>query len=88
MRHLVDELPGSEIAGTDYNPDTIAWCRANIAGIRFELNGLAPPLAFDDAQFDFVYGISVLTHLSEAMQFAWFDELHRVTKPAASSPSA
>lgn len=81
LRHMTSELPGSSIAGSDYNSDSIAWCRANIPGIRFELNALAPPLPFDEAQFDFVFALSVLTHLSEDMHFAWFEELRRVTKP-------
>jgi len=34
-----------------------------------------------DAQFDLVYSISVFTHLPEAMQFAWLDELARVCAP-------
>jgi ubiquinone/menaquinone biosynthesis C-methylase UbiE len=81
LRHLTDELPKGALAGSDYNPDSIEWCRKNIPGIRFELNGLAPPLPFDEGEFDAVYAISVVTHLSEAMQFAWVDELRRVTKP-------
>jgi SAM-dependent methyltransferase len=81
LRHLPDELPGSVIAGADYNPEAIEWCRRNIPDIRFELNGLAPPLPFDDGAFDVVFAISVLTHLSEAMHVAWFDELRRVTRP-------
>jgi SAM-dependent methyltransferase len=81
LRHLVDELPGSQLTGTDYNAVSIGWCRQNIPGIRFELNDLAPPLPFGDAEFDFVFALSVFTHLSEAMHHAWFEELRRVTKP-------
>jgi SAM-dependent methyltransferase len=81
LRHLPELLPGSTIAGSDYNAESIDWCRRHIPGIRFELNELAPPLPFEDGEFDFVFGISVLTHLSEKMHFAWFDELRRVTRP-------
>jgi len=81
LRHLPDLLPGSRLVGSDYNPASVEWCRANIDGIRFELNGLAPPLPFDDAAFDFVLALSVLTHLSEPMHVVWFDELRRVTRP-------
>jgi ubiquinone/menaquinone biosynthesis C-methylase UbiE len=39
-----------------------------------------PPLTFGDEHFDFVYSISVFTHLPEEMQFAWLEELRRVTR--------
>jgi SAM-dependent methyltransferase len=82
IRHLGDFLRGEpSLAGSDYNPETIAWCRANIPGIRFEKNELAPPLPFPGGSFDAVYALSVLTHLSEAMHFAWRDELKRVLRP-------
>lgn len=82
LRHLAGFLPGTPaLTGSDYNPETIAWCRAHIPGIRFEKNELAPPLPFADASFDAVYVLSVFTHLSEAMHFAWRDELKRVLKP-------
>lgn len=81
VRHLPDLLATGTVAGSDYNQDTIRWCRANLPGIRFEHNGLEPPLGFDDEAFDFVYAVSVLTHLSEPMQFAWMADLHRVTRP-------
>jgi SAM-dependent methyltransferase len=31
--------------------------------------------------FDFIYAISVFTHIDEEMQNAWIQELHRVLKP-------
>jgi len=42
---------------------------------------LEPPTEFPDDTFDFIYGISVLTHLPEMLQFAWMNELSRVLKP-------
>lgn len=69
------------IAGSDYNGETIAWCKANLAGIDFEKNELAPPLPFADDSFDVVYNFSVFTHLSEGACLAWAAELHRVLRP-------
>ena len=39
-----------------------------------------PPLPFPDRFFDFVYSISIFTHLPEAMQFAWLEDINRVLK--------
>lgn len=82
IRHLPEALPaGSTIAGTDYNPRTIQWCKANIPGVTFVQNQLQPPLSFDDHSFDAIYTISVFTHLSETNCHAWFAELVRVCRP-------
>lgn len=83
IRHMPDLLAdrSARIVGTDYNPATIAWCEANLPGIAFALNGLAPPLPFPDDSFDAAYTFSVFTHLSRDMHEAWAAELLRVLKP-------
>jgi 2-polyprenyl-3-methyl-5-hydroxy-6-metoxy-1,4-benzoquinol methylase len=73
-------VPGS-VHGSDLNADAVAWCRANLPFGRFEQNGLAPPLAYTDGQFDLVYALSVFTHLPLELQHAWVDELERVLQP-------
>ena len=83
VRHMSDllrERPVS-LTATDYNPESIAWCRQNLPGIQFAENGLDPPLPFEDSRFDAIYCFSVVTHLSEAKQLAWVKELRRVLKP-------
>ena len=80
MTALLGERAGS-LTGADYNPRTIAWCRANLPGIAFAENALLPPLPFADASFDAVYCFSVFTHLSEPVQLAWAAELRRVLAP-------
>jgi len=67
--------------GSDYNAKYIQWCSNNIPEVTFKPNSLEPPLPFEDHTFDIVYGISIFTHLSEKMYYAWFDELFRVLKP-------
>jgi len=80
-RHLPNLLPaGSEVFGTDYNKKYIQWCQTNIAGIRWCVNDLNPPLPFKEESFDAVIGLSVFTHLAEPSHSVWMKELHRITK--------
>jgi SAM-dependent methyltransferase len=84
VRHLPALLEGDGewgIFGSDFNHETVGWCRRHIGGVTFVENRLEPPLAFPAASFDAVYCISVLTHLSEAMHRAWVGELARVLRP-------
>ena len=79
LRHLAAD---SKLTGADINPAAIAWCKENLDfGAEFLCNGPRPPLSLPDASQDLVYGISVLTHLDEDLQFEWLRELHRVTAP-------
>jgi SAM-dependent methyltransferase len=83
IRHLPPLFAGREVrlSGTDYNPESIAWCRVNFPGMRFIDNQLEPPLPLPDNAFDVVYNFSVFTHLSQATQLAWAAELQRILKP-------
>ena len=38
------------------------------------------PTPYEDSFFDFIYGISILTHLDETLQFMWLAELKRITR--------
>jgi SAM-dependent methyltransferase len=84
VRHLPPLLPaGSQVFGTDYNANTVEWCKNNIKEVIFAQNELQPPTQYPDATFDAVYGLSVFTHLSEASHTAWYRELMRITAPDA-----
>jgi SAM-dependent methyltransferase len=74
-------LKNTAIHGTDYNTKTIKWCKENLPFARFETNQLLPPTSYADDSFDFVYAISVFTHLSETHQLRWMAELKRILKP-------
>jgi SAM-dependent methyltransferase len=69
------------VAGSDLDAPAVEWCRRNLPFARFEANGLAPPLVFEDASFDLVYALSVFTHLTGDLQTAWRDELRRLLRP-------
>jgi SAM-dependent methyltransferase len=67
--------------GCDYNKDGIRWCQANLPFARCAVNALDPPLPYADRTFDLAYALSVFTHLPEALQRPWVDELFRVVRP-------
>jgi SAM-dependent methyltransferase len=75
------DLPETRVHGCDYNARHVAWCRQAIPFAEFRLNRLTPPLPYGPAEFDFVYAISVFTHLTEELQLAWIRELERVLSP-------
>jgi SAM-dependent methyltransferase len=80
LRHW-STLEGTEVYGTDYNPELIAWCKENLPFAEFRVNDLVGGLAYEDEKFDFIYAWSVFTHLTEAQQFFWIEELSRVLRP-------
>lgn len=79
-RHWAD-LPHTRIVGSDYNARLVAWCRTGLPFAHFDQNALAPPLRYDDGEFDVVYALSVFTHLPEDLQQRWMQELARVLRP-------
>lgn len=82
IRALATLLPGCELHGIDVDPVAIDWLERNYSRFgRFSVAPHRPPTSFADDSFDLVFGISVLTHLPEDMQFDWLTELARITKP-------
>lgn len=80
VRHISEKSQKGNVFATDYNAETIAWNKQNIQGVEFNLNPLEAVLPYDDSFFDFIYGISIFTHLSEKLHFEWKNELTRVLK--------
>jgi SAM-dependent methyltransferase len=76
-------FPGPTIFGGDIDADNIGWCRQHIPSGEFHVLPLRPPTKFTNAQFDLVIGTSVFTHLAEDVQFAWLEELQRITVSGA-----
>jgi SAM-dependent methyltransferase len=71
---------GVSFHGVDVDARAIAWCLKNLPG-DFRALSDAKRLPFADRLFDVVYAISIFTHMDEAEQFIWLDEVHRVMKP-------
>lgn len=82
IRHLPEIIGnGCIFYGTDYNEKSINWCNTNIRNANFNLNTIEAKLPYEENSFDIIYGISIFTHLSEEMHYAWTGELLRVLKP-------
>jgi SAM-dependent methyltransferase len=79
IRHLSSH-PGA-LYGSDFNGDAIRWCQEHLLFARFEPNDLGPPLAYSSQSIDFIYAISVFTHLPVDLQHQWIDELARALRP-------
>jgi SAM-dependent methyltransferase len=80
IRHWAS-VESPAIHGADCNEALIRWCREHLAFARFSVNDPTPPLAYADKAFDFVYAVSVFTHLSEELQLSWINDLRRVLRP-------
>ena len=79
IRHLGKKYKG-QIYGTDMNSQLVMWSDQNLRFASFGKNGLSPPLKHLDETFDFVFALSVFTHLSEPLQVSWIKELSRVLR--------
>jgi SAM-dependent methyltransferase len=76
---FLQAIPQFAVYGTDVNVDLVTWCQENLPRVTTTANGASPPLSFGDGQIDFVYSLSIFTHLPEPSMLAWLDELARVT---------
>jgi SAM-dependent methyltransferase len=71
----------ARLHGSDYNPRLISWCSENLTFGEFRTNDLEPSLDFADESMDFVYSLSIFTHLDEPIQVPWVEEITRVLRP-------
>jgi len=80
LRYLMQTGSAAQICGCDIDTELIRWCTRNLPKGEYAVVSPQPPLPYRSEQFDFIYGISVLTHLDEKAQFLWLRELKRVIK--------
>lgn len=69
------------LQGCDYNPELVDWCNGHIPGVKVQINHIGQDLPFEDNLFDFVYLLSVFTHLTLGEQAFLVSEFHRVLRP-------
>jgi SAM-dependent methyltransferase len=69
--------------GSDIDMEAIAWCEKHLQGMSFAVNDPLPPISFSADRFDFIYAISVFSHLDEDHAALWLQELQRIAAPDA-----
>ena len=81
VRHIPRYISkNSKVYGVDINKQMIEWNSAHIRNVSFSINEYNPPTNFDDNYFDFVFALSVFTHIQYEFQSKWLKEIHRVIK--------
>ncbi|MDX2142960.1 MAG: class I SAM-dependent methyltransferase [Rhodospirillaceae bacterium] len=81
MTRFLGMMDAVEAHASEINPDMAKWCRENLKTVVTTKNEELPPLSFADGAFDFVYSMSIFTHLSEERTRPWLDEMARVLAP-------
>jgi SAM-dependent methyltransferase len=81
VRVLAAAYPTVEWHGCDPNEPAIAWARANLPGIGFQVSPTVPPMSSQDDHFDAVFAISIWSHFSERAAKAWLAEMGRLVRP-------
>jgi SAM-dependent methyltransferase len=75
------DLKGPRVFGCDYDGVLTEWCQANLPFLKVKTNASVPPLPFRRESFDFIYAISLFTHLTPTAQDQWMADVGRLLKP-------
>jgi len=75
------ELRPAKYTGVDVDQDAVEWSGKNVPLANFIHGPEKPPLPFGDDGFDFVFSVSVFSHLDEPHCRMWADELTRILAP-------
>ncbi len=84
LRRLPDIFPNARIYGSDVDGEAVQWCEDNLPFLAgtYVLPEM-PPSNLKSDSLDFIFAISVFTHLPLAVERAWLEELRRIAKPGA-----
>ena len=81
LRHFDDLPTQARLWGCDIDESSIEWAQRHFEGrFRYFATTLEPSLPVPDNSFDFIYGISIFTHISHNID-TWLMELRRVVRP-------
>ncbi len=67
--------------GVDLREDALRWLGLTMPEATFATGPAMPPVDPGAQDFDLIYSVSVLTHLTQEQEGAWLDEWHRLLKP-------
>lgn len=80
LRHISLIRPGA-VMGCDFNPTYVEFIRSHLSTNTFAfLNMRFPPLPLREKSIDFLYALSVFTHIDE-FEDAWLLEIARILRP-------
>jgi SAM-dependent methyltransferase len=74
-------LRPSNYTGIDVDQEAVEWSQKNITLANFIHGPERPPLPFRNGEFDFIFSISVFSHMDEQHCRMWADELTRLLAP-------
>ena len=81
LRHFAPEAEVGEFWGCDIDGSSIRWSVQNLSPpFRFFQIGEVPTMPFEDASFDLVCAVSVLSHIHTTWH-QWLMEIRRILKP-------
>jgi len=80
MRHFYREVKNFECYGCDVDKNAIDYLESSIQFIKASVTNNLPPLHYKEHYFDFVYSISVFTHLDRSAFIRWINEISRILK--------
>jgi len=69
------------LRGCDYNPALVEWCRIHVPGVDVKVNRFGEEIPFESGSLDYVYLLSVFTHLTVAEQKRLVGEFRRILRP-------
>jgi SAM-dependent methyltransferase len=76
------ETRNQDLFGFDIDAVNVEWCEQNMPDVAtFDLIEPLGTFSLPDDSVDLLYGISVMTHLTEHAQCQWLKEIRRVLKP-------
>jgi 2-polyprenyl-3-methyl-5-hydroxy-6-metoxy-1,4-benzoquinol methylase len=81
IRYFLADNIDKNFTAIDINQELIDWCTSHIGGVEWRLTPSHPPTGMEDNSFDFIYGVSVFSHLDQELQALWLKELSRLCRP-------